>query len=185
MTDENIIALFQAREENAIQAVSSQYGALCLRTAKKYLRSQEDAEECVSDVMMKLWQQIPPEKPNNLEAFIVTLTKRTALDAVRRQQAKKRGSEHTAVSLDAIGDTLTAVETVESTVGEKLLTKAVVAFLDTLSEDDQTIFTERWHNNTPPREIAKKFDISGLHVRKSLMNTRRKLKQYLEKEDLL
>ena len=185
MTDEIIIALFQAREERAVQAVSAQYGAACLRTAKKYLHTQEDAEEGVSDVLMKLWQQIPPAHPQNLEAFIITLTQRTALDSVRRQQAQKRGGDHTAVSIDAIGDTLSSVETVETTLSHKMLTEAVVRFLDTLSDDAQTIFTERWHNDTPPREIAKKFGISGVYVRKSLMHTRRKLIQYLDKEGLL
>lgn len=185
MTDEQILALFEKRDEQALHAVSAQYRTAALRTAKKYLRTDEDAEECVSDVLMQLWQEIPPAKPQNFEAFIVTLTKRTALDLVRRQQAVKRGGGQTAASLEAVGDTLPAAESVEDTISRKLLTEAVEHFLDSLSADARTIFTERWHNDAPPREIARKFGISGAHVRKSLMQTRRKLKQYLEKEGLL
>ena len=185
MTDEQILTLFRARDEQAIRAVSAQFKPVCLRTAKKYLRADEDAEECVSDVLMQLWQQIPPANPENLEAYIVTLTKRTALDYVRRQQAQKRGGGQTAASLEAVGDTIPAAETVEDTLSRKMLTEAVERFLDTLSADAQTIFVERWHADLPPREIARKFGVSGVHVRKSLMQTRRKLKQYLEKEGLL
>ena len=97
MTDEQILALFEKRDEQALHAVSAQYRTAALRTAKKYLRTDEDAEECVSDVLMQLWQEIPPAKPQNFEAFIVTLTKRTALDLVRRQQAVKRGGGQTAI----------------------------------------------------------------------------------------
>ena len=185
MTDDQIINLFQARDERAVQAVSERYSAACLRTAKKYLHSHEDAEECVSDVLMKLWQQIPPAKPQNLEAFIITLTQHTALDRIRKQQAQKRGGGQNPASLEDVGDTLSAAETVEDTIGHRLLTEAVERFLDTLSDDAQTIFTERWHNESQPREIAEKFGISGVHVRKSLMQTRRKLKAYLKKEGLL
>lgn len=185
MTDEQIIHLFQIRDERAIRAVTERYQPECLRIAGKYLHTKQDAEECVSDVMMKLWQQIPPAAPQNLEAYITTLTKRTALDFVRRQQAQKRGGGNTPASLEAVGDTVASGDTVEDAISRRLLTEAVERFLDSLSDDAQTIFTERWHNHTPPREIAEKFGLSGIHVRKSLMQTRRKLKQYLEKEGLL
>ena len=55
MTDEQILALFEKRDEQALHAVSAQYRTAALRTAKKYLRTDEDAEECVSDVLMQLW----------------------------------------------------------------------------------------------------------------------------------
>ncbi len=185
LTDDQIINLFLARDERAVQAVSERYSAACLRTANRYLHSHEDAEECVSDVLMKLWQQIPPAKPQNLEAFIMTLTQHTALDRIRKQQAQKRGGGQAAASLEDVGETLRASETVEDAISHRMLTEAVERFLDTLSDDAQTIFTERWHNETQPRDIAEKFGISGVHVRKSLMQTRRKLKAYLKKEGLL
>ncbi len=185
LTDDQIINLFLARDERAVQTVSERYSAACLRTANRYLHSHEDAEECVSDVLMKLWQQIPPAKPQNLEAFIMTLTQHTALDRIRKQQAQKRGGGQAAASLEDVGETLRASETVEDAISHRMLTEAVERFLDTLSDDAQTIFTERWHNETQPRDIAEKFGISGVHVRKSLMQTRRKLKAYLKKEGLL
>ena len=185
LTDDQIINLFLARDERAVQAVSERYSAACLRTANRYLHSHEDAEECVSDVLMKLWQQIPPANPQNLEAFIMTLTQHTALDRIRKQQAQKRGGGQAAASLEDVGETLRASETVEDAISHRMLTEAVERFLDTLSDDAQTIFTERWHSETQPRDIAEKFGISGVHVRKSLMQTRRKLKAYLKKEGLL
>ena len=185
MNDAELLRLFLERSERAIAETEQKYGGFCRRLAQRILANSEDAEECVSDVLMKLWQQIPPAKPQNLEAFIITLTQHTALDRIRRQQAQKRGGGETTASLEDVGDTLRAGETVEDTIGHRLLTEAVERFLDTLSDDAQTIFTERWHNESQPREIAEKFGISGAHVRKSLMQTRRKLKAYLKKEGLL
>ncbi len=154
-----------------------------MRIAMKYVPSAEDAEECVNDVMLKLWQQIPPAVPDSLEAFIVTLTRRAAVDRARTASAEKRGGRAETVALDDVS--VPAPETVEDILHQKELTKAVERFLDTLSDDAQTIFVERFRNETKPREIARKFGISGAYVRKSLMQTRRKLKQYLKEEGFL
>ncbi|MBP0971864.1 MAG: sigma-70 family RNA polymerase sigma factor [Oscillospiraceae bacterium] len=185
MTDQQILTLFQARDERAVTALSEKYRNTCMRIAKRHLRSNEDAEECVNDVMMKLWQCIPPEEPRSLEAFIVTVTQRMAINMAQRSQALKRGGGTAAASLDEIAEAVPARETVEDVLHHKLLTAAVERFLDTLSDDAQTIFVERYRNDAAPREIAVKFGITGVHVRKSLMQTRRKLKRFLTEEGLL
>ena len=78
-----------------------------------------------------------------------------------------------------------AQENVEDTLRHRMLTAAVERFLHSLSDDAQTIFVEHYHNGSAPREIAAKFGLTGIHVRKSLMQTRRKLKAFLTKEGLL
>ncbi|HAG14633.1 MAG TPA: hypothetical protein DCG49_12355 [Ruminococcus sp.] len=185
MTDQQIISLFQARDERAVSELSDKYRKTIVNIARKHLRSSEDAEECVNDVMLKLWQSIPPAEPSSLEAFVVTLTHRIAINMAQRQHAKKRGGGTEPESLDVIGAVVPARETVEDALRHKLMTEAVERFLDSLSDDAQTIFVERYHNEAAPREIAAKFGISGVHVRKSLMQTRRKLKQFLAEEGLL
>ena len=185
MTDQQIISLFQARDERAVTALSEKYQKTCMHIARSHLRTQEDAEECVNDVMLKLWQCIPPEEPRSLEAFIVTVTQRTAINMAAKLNAQKRGGGAAAASLDAIAEAVPANESVEDVLRHKMLTAAVERFLDTLSEDAQTIFVERYHNDTAPRIIAEKFGLSGAHVRKSLMQTRRKLKRFLIEEGLL
>ena len=185
MTDQQIISLFQARDERALTAITDKYRSTCMRIARRHLRTTEDAEECVNDVMLQLWQSIPPAEPSSLEAFIVTVTKHIAINMADRAHAVKRGGGTTPESLDAIAEAVPAHDTVEDAISHRLLTKAVERFLDTLSDDAQTIFVERYHNETAPREIAQKFGLSGIYVRKSLMRTRRKLKQFLTEEGLL
>lgn len=185
MTDQQIIALFQARDEYAVSALSQKYRKTCMQIANRHLHSAEDAEECVNDVMLKLWQSIPPAEPESLEAFVVTVTQRTAINMAARLQAKKRGGGRTAESLEEIGETVPARETVEDTIRHRMLKAAVERFLRSLSDDAQTIFVEHYHNGSKPREIAKKFGLTGIHVRKSLMQTRRKLKRFLTEEGLL
>ena len=61
MDDSKIIDLFNERSERAISAVSRKYGRLSLKIAENILKSREDAEECVNDAFLVLWNKIPPE----------------------------------------------------------------------------------------------------------------------------
>lgn len=60
MTDEKIIELFWARDERAIKETEKKYRNLCVYVASNILALKEDREECVSDVLLALWNNIPP-----------------------------------------------------------------------------------------------------------------------------
>ena len=49
MEDREIIALYNQREEQAISATRSKYGAFLYGIAMNILRQSQDAEECESD----------------------------------------------------------------------------------------------------------------------------------------
>ena len=66
MTDEKIIELFWSRDENAIRETEKKYGELCYFVTSNILALKEDCEECINDVLLSLWNNIPPEKPHNL-----------------------------------------------------------------------------------------------------------------------
>ena len=48
MEDSRIVALYWARDEEAIRATASKYGSYCRSIADNILRSREDAEEIPS-----------------------------------------------------------------------------------------------------------------------------------------
>ena len=63
MEDREIIELFYERSEQAIVELSAKYGALCLRTASHMLNNRLDAEECVNDAYLAVWNTVPPQRP--------------------------------------------------------------------------------------------------------------------------
>ena len=81
MDDAAIVALFWARDERAIPAAAEKYGAYCAGIAGSILPDRRDAEECVSDVWLRLWNAIPPERPRSLAAYIATVTRHPARGA--------------------------------------------------------------------------------------------------------
>ena len=68
MDDAQIIESFFRRDPAAIDAVQQRYGRRCLAAAGHILPDSRDAEECVSDVWLRLWNAIPPERPRSLAA---------------------------------------------------------------------------------------------------------------------
>ena len=70
MDDKRIIEMFFARDEACLAAVTNKYGKLCMRIAENFLSCREDAEECLNDVLFELWRRIPPERPEDLKAYI-------------------------------------------------------------------------------------------------------------------
>ena len=78
MTDEKIIELLFARDERALAEIEKKYSNLCKYTAGNFLNSREDVEECINDMLLAVWNHIPPEKPECLPAYITVLVRNAA-----------------------------------------------------------------------------------------------------------
>jgi RNA polymerase sigma-70 factor (ECF subfamily) len=78
MTDEKIIELLIARDERALAEIEKKYSKLCKFTAGNFLNSREDVEECLNDVLLTVWNHIPPEVPECLPAYLTVLARNAA-----------------------------------------------------------------------------------------------------------
>ena len=62
MEDEKIIDLFFERSQQAIVETDIKYGSMCMYIARNIICSEEDAEECVNDTYLGVWNSIPPTR---------------------------------------------------------------------------------------------------------------------------
>ena len=58
MDDSKIIELFFERSEQAIAELSDKYGSVCAKIAENILNNRQDAEECVNDAYLAVWNTI-------------------------------------------------------------------------------------------------------------------------------
>ena len=91
MDDKQILDLYWARSENAIQETADKYGRYCHFIAFHILNNVEDSEDCVNDTYLRAWKTIPPKRPERLSVFLGKLTRNLSLDRYRRNTAAKRG----------------------------------------------------------------------------------------------
>ncbi len=185
MKDSTIVDLFYTRDEAAIEAVRTQYGKYCRKIAMNVLGSEEDAEECLNDAFLALWDRIPPERPQSLRAFLGKITRNIAVNRYHQSVRKKRGGGEMALVLDELSECLAAPTSVEEEVLGNELMDAINRFLRTLSERDCNIFLSRYFYMDAVKEIAARHGFKEDYVRVVLSRTRNKLKKYLEEQHYL
>ena len=110
--DSRIIGLFFERSEQAIAKLSERYGERCRRVARNIVASDEDADECVSDAFLAVWERIPPERPDPLVTYLLKIVRNTAIKKLRSNTALKRGRGYDA-ALDELEECLPSGESVE------------------------------------------------------------------------
>lgn len=185
MNDSGIVELYWARSEAAIEETSKKYGAYCYTVAYNILSSREDSEEAVNDTYLSAWNSMPPHRPSILSAFLGKLTRRISIDKYRQKTAGKRGGGEVPLALDELEECTAGDDTVESEFDRHALADAINRFVRSLPSAERDVFILRYFNLYPVNMIAARIGFSESRVASMLMRTRKKLREFLEKEGLL
>ena len=178
---EKLTDLFFDRDERAIKETQMEYGDYCLSVAYNILGDMLDAEECVNDAYLRVWNSIPPARPNNFKAFIAKITRNLAIDRIKRKTAQKRSGA--TVAFEELEATLYSQEHfISEEMGIAELQAAINSFLYTQTPRNRAIFILRYFYGDPVSTVAKKMSTSESNTSKILTKTRQELKEYLQKE---
>ena len=79
LRDQEILSLCRARDQRAIAALAEKYGAYCHTVAHNILGDHPDAEECVNDAYLAVWNGVPSAPPRSLLAYLAKVTRNIAL----------------------------------------------------------------------------------------------------------
>ena len=180
--DEQIIRLFEHRDESAIQLTARQYGNLCQTIAYNILANREDAEECVNDAYLALWNTIPPQKPRSLSNFVARITRNLALDRYKANHREKRGGGQVPLALDELSEVVSGEDDVVTAYERQELLASIRRFLMSESPRNRGIFTDRYIRLECTADLAVRYAVKESQVLLILSRTRKKLKKHLEKE---
>ena len=184
MTDDaGIVELFFRRSENAIQELDGKYGKACRRLANSIVNSEQDAEECVNDAYLGVWNAIPPARPDPLLSFILRIVRNISLNRYWKTEASKRSSRYT-VALAEVEDFIPDSKTVEAELEARELAHILEEFLDTLSLENRVIFMRRYWFADSYKEIAGLTGLSEKTVSVRLTRIRGKLRAYLTEREV-
>lgn len=184
MDDKTIVALYFDRSEDAIAASAQIYGAYCRTIALRILKDASDAEECVSDTWQRAWEAIPPHRPENLATFLGKITRNLALNRLQKSTAAKRAAPITLI-LDEAAEILPSPEADGDRIADEIhLRDTIEGFLRTLPARERILFVRRYWYFDPIKQIARDLEMSEGTAKVTLMRTRIKLKDHLEKEGI-
>lgn len=184
MEDSTILALYWDRVEDAVTFTKEKYGALCRSIARRLLTDERDVDECESDVYIRAWNSIPPERPSCLSAWLARVARNVALDRSKYNAAACRRSALTE-AFEELEPWLVAVEgDPQKALDEKEFRHMLNDFLRAQSPEARRFFLRRYWYGESVREIAQTCGVKETKVKTSLFRTRERLRKELEREEL-
>lgn len=178
MEDNEILTLLWERNELGLRMLEEKYGTRLKRLAARMI-SEEDAEECVNDTYLAVWNSIPPNRPEYLFAYTAKICRNLALNRMEWNRAAKRSATVVELSeelLSCIPDT-TIVN-----AGQELR-ELIVSFLNKVPEEKRRLFLLRYWYGESVKELASAFGYRESKVKSILFRLRKQLWSELEKED--
>lgn len=184
MEDSQIIDLFFARSEQAVAELDRKYGGVCQNLSYQILQSRLDAQECVNDAYLGVWNTVPPQRPNPLLTFLCALVRKISITRYHYNTAAKRNSQYS-LALEELDGCLSSPDTPEAILERRELTRCLEEFLDQCAQLDRVIFLRRYWFADSYRDIAARVGLSEKNVSVRLSRTRKALREHLQKEGVL
>ena len=185
MEDNSILLMLHNRDEQALQAAAERYGVLCRAVARDILGSEQDAEECLNDALLQLWNTIPPAHPDNLCAYLLKIVRNNALNRYKAMHTMKRGGGQQAAALDELSELLPSPDNVHSEIEQRELLEAITRYLQRLPQKQRDLFIRRYWRFSSFSDLAADFGMTENNVQVTLSNLRKKLHAYLREEGFL
>ena len=173
MDDRQIIALLWNRAENAVSALAEKFGRRLHGLAMNFLKNSQDAEECVNDTYLAVWNAIPPAQPEHLSAYVCRTARNIALNMLRSNQ-KNAG----VLSLDELAGCIPAPYLEDG----RTLGQAIDRWLDTQNATNRAIFLRRYWFGDSVKAIAGDLKMTESAVSVRLSRCRNSLRSYLIEE---
>lgn len=184
MTDEQIVDLYLARNEDAVRETSYKYGKRLRDFAKGITEDAGSAEECENDTYMQAWNSIPPQEPRDyLFNYLVCITRHLALNICRSRHTLKRSAYITELSSE-LQECLPSGDP-DSWINDMALKEVLNSFLADLDATKRNMFVRRYFFADTVTDISKTFGISESNAKVTLMRLREKFKKVLKESEIM
>lgn len=183
MDDQKILDLFWERDESALAEVDVRYARLYKGLLRRVLSDEQDVQECANDVLLALWNSIPPNRPQYLGAYICKIARRLGIDRLRYNTRLKRNPEYQ-VLLSELEDCLPDPSSLQEESQSEALRSVLSEFVRGLEPPTQIFFVRRYMYLETVAELAARFEKSENYISVRLYRARKKLKGILEKEGI-
>lgn len=171
INNDNFIDELKNNNEDVLNFLVDTYGNLIYRIAYNELNSVELSEECLNEVLLKVWQkraEYTYEKAK-FKNWLCAIAKYTAIDILRKEK------RHFSIQAD---------ETLEASSHENELEDAVLTHSElesikkqimNFNEIDKSIFIKRFFLNHSLKEIGEALNLTDKAVNLRILKARKKL----------
>lgn len=175
MKDHDIVDLYWARNERAIEESQRAYGGYCHSVAMNILNHEPDAEECVNDTWLGAWNSMPPQRPSVLRTYLGKITRNLSINRLKARRRAKRNPD-----LEVAFSELEACISMPEDTTDHLLCSLLDEFLEGLDPTDRQLFMGRYWYGRSVSLLADGHGMTPNAVSQRLKRTRQKLRSFLE-----
>lgn len=186
MEDKEIIEMLYARNGNALCELELKYRGLYRQLLRRLLDDECDVDECSNDLLVSVWNSIPPNRPDHLPSYVCKLARRIGINRLKYNKRKKRSTACT-VMLSELSECIpdsSFVDEIESEERAERIRRTVSDFTRSLDAETRVLFVRRYFYGESVKELSVRFGIGEGTVSVRLHRARARLKILLEKEDI-
>lgn len=174
--DTDLLKLLKKGDIEAFDLIYNHYCHKLHNFVLMYLKQEEDAEEIVQEVFVKIWQSL--EKIDvyaSFESFLFTIAYNTTMSLLRKRLSETKSREYlkSMQQIDAANEVINEIQFKE-------LNQKVQLLLNNLTPRQKEIYILSREEGLTHQEIAKKLNISTSTVNNHLVNTFKYLKSRID-----
>ena len=181
MEDRQIIDLLFARDERGLTCTEEKYDPLYRSILRRALSDPSDIDECANDVLMGIWNSIPPNYPNHFPSYICRIARRIGINRFKHNTRQKRNAECD-VLLSELEGCIPAPDLLQARQETMQLRQVLNTFLQELDPQTRVLFLRRYYYLESVKSLAQRFGVSANYVSVRLHRARAALRTLLEKE---
>jgi RNA polymerase sigma factor (sigma-70 family) len=174
-SDEQLVALFRAGEEEAFRIIHDRYSARLLAYARQMVSSRQDAEDILQEVFVRAYSALrTSDRPLALRAWLYRIAHNRCIDQLRRPVPP---------APEALGATLAPAQDPVARAEERESLRRLVADLRRLPEQQRSALLMRELGGMSYDEVAVALGVSAAAVKSVLVRARVSLAQAIEARD--
>lgn len=176
-TDEALLSFIQNDDESAFEEVYNRHWRRLYVTAVKVLKSEDEAEEIVQELFLKLWVRRKELKIINLSHYLMGSVKKRIVDSMRSKLVEEKYWNYYKAFVPQ------SFEQTESAVSYNELNHKIQQAIEQLPPKSQIVFKLNRLEGRSVSEIAGFLKLSEraieYHITKSLKHLRSHLKDFV------
>ena len=155
-----------------LSELMERYKNLVWTVVSSVLSDPRDAEEVSADVFVSLWKSDFDPDAVGSKSFIITLSRRRAIDHLRAAKPIDRDWEE-------LNDLIPLDSDVDDEVASKLERETIASVISSLDPPDDQIFTRRYYYGQRVKVIADELGLSATYVKTRLERAKAGIREKL------
>lgn len=164
-SNKELLKLLKKGDMLAFDAIYNQYSRRLYGFVLRYIKRDEDAEEIVQDVFLKIWKARGSiDVYSSFDSFLFTVAYNSTISLLRKRMSEKKYLEHLnhKFKINLAPDLIDEIHFNE-------LNEKINSLLEKLTPRQKEIFKLSRYEGLSHKEIAEKLDISTSTVKQHLM----------------